>query len=108
MLKLKGCITVLTIHFKQKLIFEIRFSVVEATLPDLAETSLLPLFVFLVDFPDIKTVIFETYQSFDVPSIQHLHLSTQAFTFYPTLCQTVKCHKATSPRNKWLLLAFLT
>ena len=40
MLKLKGCITVLTIlHLKQKLIFEIRFSVVEATLPDLAETS---------------------------------------------------------------------
>ena len=30
------------------------FSVVEAILPGLAETSLLPLFVFLVDFPEIK------------------------------------------------------
>ena len=77
MLKLKGCITVLTIlHLKQKIIFEIRFSVVEATLPDLAETSLLPLFVFLVDFPDIKTLVFERYRSIDVPSIQHLQHNT--------------------------------
>ena len=57
MLKHKGCITVLTFHLKQKLIFESRFSVVEATLPDLAETSLLPLFVFLVGFPEIKYIL---------------------------------------------------
>ena len=39
MLKLKGYITVLTFHLQQKLIFGSRFSAVEATLPDPAETS---------------------------------------------------------------------
>lgn len=39
MLKLKGFITVLTFHLQQKLIFGSRSFAVEATLPDLAETS---------------------------------------------------------------------